>query len=617
MQVCSRTLRFLLALAFVPFIAFRLVAAPSITSLSVTSGPVGTAVTITGTNFGSPQGSSTVTFNGVTASVTTWSTTSIATTVPSGATTGNVVVTVSGSASNGKSFTVTPYISSLSVSSGAVGAAVTISGTTFGSSQGSSTVKFNGTSATVTSWGASAIAVKVPTGATSGNVVVTVSSQASNGIAFTVLPAPTISSLSPTSGAVGASVSIVGANFGSSQGSGSVSFAGSNAVVTEWGSSIITATVPSGAASGNVLVNAAGVPSNGVSFTVLPAPNITGLSVTTGAAGTPVTISGTNFGSVQSSGSVTFNGTVAPVTSWGASSIAVKVPSGATSGNVVVNASGVPSNGVGFTVIPTPTVASLSPTSGVVGTEVTISGSSFGATQGSSTITLSGTSVTVVTWSDTSIVAIVPSGAVTGSFSITRNGQTGNSGTFTVSALPSGWSDADVGSVGPAGSASYANGTFAVKGAGSGILSTTADQFNFAYQSLTGDGTIIARVTGIQGGSGPYVGVTIRETLNPSATNVQILSSGHTVWMVQRTTTGASSSYESNINGSWSWVKLVRAGNVFNGYASTDGVNWTQVASAQTITMAQTVYIGLEVSSGDNSNLTTGTIDVSVRSWPC
>ncbi|HXA76905.1 MAG TPA: RHS repeat-associated core domain-containing protein, partial [Candidatus Acidoferrales bacterium] len=79
---------------------------PSITSLSPTSGVIGTSVTITGTNFGSIQGSSTATFNGTTASPTSWSATSIVAPVPSGATTGNVIVTVSGVASNGQTFTV-------------------------------------------------------------------------------------------------------------------------------------------------------------------------------------------------------------------------------------------------------------------------------------------------------------------------------------------------------------------------------------------------------------------------------------------------------------------------------------------------------------------------------
>ncbi|PYV67118.1 MAG: hypothetical protein DMG96_40295, partial [Acidobacteria bacterium] len=55
----------------------------------------------------------------------------------------------------------------------------------------------------------------VPAGATTGNVVVTVSGVASAGVLFTVLAVPSISSLSPSSGAVGASVTIAGGNFGS------------------------------------------------------------------------------------------------------------------------------------------------------------------------------------------------------------------------------------------------------------------------------------------------------------------------------------------------------------------------------------------------------------------
>jgi hypothetical protein len=74
--------------------------APSITSLSPPSGGIGTVVIINGANLGSSQGTSTVTFNGTNAgTATTWSDTSIAVPVPSGATTGNVVVTVGGLAS--------------------------------------------------------------------------------------------------------------------------------------------------------------------------------------------------------------------------------------------------------------------------------------------------------------------------------------------------------------------------------------------------------------------------------------------------------------------------------------------------------------------------------------
>ena len=81
--------------------------APSITSVTPTSGVVGTSVTIAGSNFGASQGASTVWFNGTAATSTMWSAASIVAPVPAGATTGPVVVTVNGTPSNGVTFTVT------------------------------------------------------------------------------------------------------------------------------------------------------------------------------------------------------------------------------------------------------------------------------------------------------------------------------------------------------------------------------------------------------------------------------------------------------------------------------------------------------------------------------
>ena len=169
---------------------------PQILSISPASGAVGSFVTITGVNFGATQGASTVKFNGTSATaITSWSATEIACAVPTGAVTGNIVVTVGGIASNGVSFTVTssgPQILSLNPVSGTVGTTVTITGNNFGSSQGLSTVKFNGTTATlITSWAAGQVVCKVPNGAATGNVIVTVGGVDSNGFSFTVsAPSP-------------------------------------------------------------------------------------------------------------------------------------------------------------------------------------------------------------------------------------------------------------------------------------------------------------------------------------------------------------------------------------------------------------------------------------------
>jgi gliding motility-associated-like protein len=81
---------------------------PTITSFAPASGPVGTTVTITGTNFSTTPANNTVQFNGTAAVVTTSTATSITTTVPVGATTGKISVTVAGNtATSTIDFTVT------------------------------------------------------------------------------------------------------------------------------------------------------------------------------------------------------------------------------------------------------------------------------------------------------------------------------------------------------------------------------------------------------------------------------------------------------------------------------------------------------------------------------
>ncbi len=310
-----------------------------------------------------------------------------------------------------------------------------ITGTNFGATQGTSTVKFNGTAGTATAWSATSITVPVPTGATTGNVVVTVGGVASNGVSFTVTaPAPSITSLNPTSGTVGTSVLITGTNFGATQGTSTVKFNGTAGTPTAWSATSITVPVPAGATTGNVVVTVGGVASNGVSFTVTTALiNIASLSPNSGPVGSSVLITGTNFGATQGTSTVKFNGTAGTATAWSATSITVPVPAGATTGNVVVTVGGVASNGVNFTVTASsPSITSLNPTSGAVGSSVIITGTNFGATRGTSTVKFNGTAGTATTWSATSITVPVPSGATTGNVVVTVGGVASNGVNFTV-----------------------------------------------------------------------------------------------------------------------------------------------------------------------------------------
>jgi len=250
----------------------------------------------------------------------------------------------------------------------------------------------------------------------------------------TVFPAPKITSLSATSGAVGASVAITGTNFGAMQGTSTVTFNGTAATPTGWSTGSIMVPVPAGATTGNIVITIGGVVSNGVNFTVVP--TITSLSPASGTVGTFVTIAGTGFGSTQGTNTVTFNGTTATtIMSWGATSIVAAVPTGASTGNVVVNASGVNSNGVNFAVVPA--ITSVSPSSGAVGAPVTITGSGFGAAQGSGNVWLGSTYGVVVSWSDTQVVATIASAAKSGTAKILQGGVWSNSVPYAVG--PSGF----------------------------------------------------------------------------------------------------------------------------------------------------------------------------------
>jgi RHS repeat-associated protein len=267
-----------------------------------------------------------------------------------------------------------------------------------------------------------------------------------------------------------------------------------------------------------------------------------------------------------------------------------------------------------------PTVTGLSPATGPVGTVVTITGTSFGATQGTSTISLNGTTAPVVSWSATTISAAVPTGSSSGTFTVTVGTSSANSSTFTLTALPYGWSDGDIGSVGLSGNGSYAYGTFTVQGSGIGTLYSAPDQFNFSYLPLTGDGAIVARVVSASGSCCVQAGVMIRESLGASSTNAYAFEYSGSIVTTERLTTSGSNSYQGYSSVSLPyWVEVIRSGNTFTENASSDGLNWVELGTPQTISMAQSVYIGLAVASLDNSALATATFDnvsISTTSTP-
>ena len=185
----------------------------------------------------------------------------------------------------------------------------------------------------------------------------------------------------------------------------------------------------------------------------------------------------------------------------------------------------------------------------------------------------------------------------------------------TASSLPAPFAHGDIGdaaTVGLAGSASYdsSTGTYTLKGAGSDIWNT-ADGFQFAFTTLTGDGSIVTQVTSMANfvNSGK-AGIMMRNSLDPSsAYAIAFLTPQGTVNFEERASSGASSASRAS-QGTFStpeWLKLTRSGNAFSVFYSANGTSWTQLGSSFTISMGSTIYGGLITSAHSSSQLATAT----------
>ena len=328
--------------------------------------------------------------------------------------------------------TASPSLTSINPTSGVPGTQVTLTGTGFGAVRGTGSVWLgNKLAGSIVSWSNTQIVATVATNVASGSASVQQAGTWSNSIAFTII-SPTISGISPSTARAGDSITITGTNFGATQGSGSVwlgsKLAGS---IVSWSDTQIVATVASGATSGNAQVQQSGVWGNTVPITILT-PDITSVSPTTARAGDSITITGTNFGSTQGSGSVWLGSKLAgSIVSWSDTQIVATVASGSVTGTAQVQQGGVWDNYGTFTVI-TPVLSSISPTSGPVGTQVTFTGTGFGTTQGSGKVWLANKYATIVSWSDTQIVATVVAGSTTSPSQVLQGGVWSNTITFTV-----------------------------------------------------------------------------------------------------------------------------------------------------------------------------------------
>lgn len=175
-----------------------------------------------------------------------------------------------------------------------------------------------------------------------------------------------------------------------------------------------------------------------------------------------------------------------------------------------------------------------------------------------------------------------------------------------ISLLPLPWMTAEVGTGQLAGSVAVSAGVFTQ--AGAGVFGGTGDKLRFTYQTLSGDGEIIARVNALQNtGNASRVGVMIRDSLATNAIHSFMGLSGSNGYLwTYRKSIGGTNTTKTSSTGTVpnTWLRLVRKGNTIIAYKSTNGTSWTSVGKT-TVTMGANCYIGLAVASGGNTVLNT------------
>jgi hypothetical protein len=154
-------------------------------------------------------------------------------------------------------------------------------------------------------------------------------------------------------------------------------------------------------------------------------------------------------------------------------------------------------------------------------------------------------------------------------------------------------------------------GTYTITAAGADIWNL-ADQFHYAYKTLTGVGSIEAQVLSVSN-TDPWAksGVMIRETLDAGSKFAAVyITPGNGCRFQARTDTGIAATSDTAVVSTQQtaitapyWVKLERdaAGN-FRGYYSASGTTWTPMSwNPQSITMGSNIYVGLALTSHNNN----------------
>ncbi|MEI6680616.1 MAG: T9SS type A sorting domain-containing protein, partial [Mariniphaga sp.] len=169
-------------------------------------------------------------------------------------------------------------------------------------------------------------------------------------------------------------------------------------------------------------------------------------------------------------------------------------------------------------------------------------------------------------------------------------------------ALPSSWVSCVLGASNGIGAYTPCTGPGRFTLTSTGYSSPSADVQESVYQTLNGNGSVVAHIYDLSGNG--WAGIQIREDCSPGAKKVLIKTQLQTMIRSDiRNTTGGSTVSTQILRAGVKWLKISRTGNRFDAFTSTDGVGWMS-AFTTTITMGASAQFGM-ISEGINFTSTT------------
>ncbi|CAM3376619.1 pectinesterase family protein [Marinicrinis lubricantis] len=161
------------------------------------------------------------------------------------------------------------------------------------------------------------------------------------------------------------------------------------------------------------------------------------------------------------------------------------------------------------------------------------------------------------------------------------------------------WTSGDIGIVRIPGHTQLGDSSEEVTVKSAGNIGGRSDQFHFAYQALTGNGEVTARIDHVTGTDGEAeAGVMVRDSLEPdsamAAFMVSYKKNGQKSVFIKRTSSGTNAAEVEPEEFAQTpvWLKLVRSGDELTALTSKDGSAW-KVMHREQIAMGETVYFGL------------------------